>query len=57
MQIRESGKKSYKTRPFYEDAHIFCTNLHAMGLMTNRDFQIIPSFVWINGIYGRKPLI
>ncbi|MFM2264672.1 MAG: hypothetical protein RLZ77_88, partial [Bacteroidota bacterium] len=23
----------------YEDAHIFAPNLHAMGLMTNRDFQ------------------
>ena len=23
----------------YEDAHVFATNLHAMGLMTTRDFQ------------------
>jgi deoxyadenosine/deoxycytidine kinase len=31
MQIRESGKKSYKTEPFYEDAH-FCTQLVCDGL-------------------------
>ena len=26
-------------RTIYEDAHIFAPNLHAMGLMTNRDFN------------------
>ena len=26
-------------RTIYEDAHIFAPNLHAMGLMTNRDFS------------------
>ena len=26
-------------RTIYEDAHIFAPNLHAMGLMTNRDFE------------------
>ena len=39
MQIRESGKKIIQDRTIYEDAHIFAPNLHAMGLMTNRDFQ------------------
>ena len=39
MQIRESGKRIIQDRTIYEDAHIFAPNLHAMGLMTNRDFQ------------------
>ena len=26
-------------RTIYEDAHIFAPNLHAMGLMTNRDYN------------------
>ena len=26
-------------RTIYEDSHIFAPNLHAMGLMTNRDFE------------------
>ena len=38
-QIRESGKKIIQDRTIYEDAHIFAPNLHAMGLMTNRDFN------------------
>jgi deoxyadenosine/deoxycytidine kinase len=39
LQIRESGKKIIQDRTIYEDAHIFAPNLHAMGLMTQRDFQ------------------
>jgi len=38
-QIRESGKEIIQDRTIYEDAHIFAPNLHAMGLMTNRDFE------------------
>jgi len=38
LQIRETGKKTIQDRTIYEDAHIFAPNLHAMGLMTNRDF-------------------
>ncbi|RLD30353.1 MAG: deoxynucleoside kinase [Bacteroidetes bacterium] len=37
--IRESGKDIIQDRTIYEDAHIFAPNLHAMGLMTNRDFE------------------
>lgn len=51
-QIRESGKEIIQDRTIYEDAHIFAPNLHAMGLMTNRDFenysslfQLMESFV------------
>lgn len=39
LQIRESGKKIIQDRTIYEDAYIFAPNLHAMGLMTNRDFK------------------
>jgi deoxyadenosine/deoxycytidine kinase len=38
-EIQTSGKKIIQDRTIYEDAHIFAPNLHAMGLMTNRDFQ------------------
>ncbi len=38
LKIRESGKNVIQDRTIYEDAHIFAPNLHAMGLMTNRDF-------------------
>lgn len=38
-QIRRSGKDIIQDRTIYEDAHIFAPNLHAMGLMTNRDFE------------------
>jgi deoxyadenosine/deoxycytidine kinase len=39
LKIRESGKDVIQDRTIYEDAFIFAPNLHAMGLMTNRDFQ------------------
>jgi deoxyadenosine/deoxycytidine kinase len=38
-QIQDSGKDIIQDRTIYEDAHIFAPNLHAMGLMTNRDFE------------------
>ena len=38
-QIKKSGKDIIQDRTIYEDAHIFAPNLHAMGLMTNRDFE------------------
>lgn len=39
LQIRQSGKTIIQDRTIYEDAYIFAPNLHAMGLMSNRDFQ------------------
>ncbi len=38
-EIRDSGKDVIQDRTIYEDAHIFAPNLHAMGLMTSRDFE------------------
>ena len=39
LQIRQSGKDIIQDRTIYEDAYIFAPNLHAMGLMTNRDYE------------------
>ncbi len=39
LQIRQSGKEIIQDRTIYEDAHIFAPNLHAMGLMANRDYE------------------
>ena len=39
LSIRQSGKTVIQDRTIYEDAHIFAPNLHAMGLMTSRDFD------------------
>jgi len=38
MELRKSGKNIIQDRTIYEDASIFAPNLHAMGLMTNRDY-------------------
>jgi deoxyadenosine/deoxycytidine kinase len=38
-KIMKSGKTIIQDRTIYEDAHIFAPNLHAMGLMTTRDFK------------------
>jgi len=39
LEIRETGKNLIQDRTIYEDARIFAPNLHAMGLMPNRDFK------------------
>ncbi len=39
LDIRKSGKEVIQDRTIYEDAYIFAPNLHAMGLMTTRDFE------------------
>jgi deoxyadenosine/deoxycytidine kinase len=39
LKIRESGKNIIQDRTIYEDASIFAPNLHAMGLMPNRDYN------------------
>ncbi|HEA31222.1 MAG TPA: deoxynucleoside kinase [Leeuwenhoekiella sp.] len=38
LQIQEHKKDVIQDRTIYEDAFIFAPNLHAMGLLTNRDF-------------------
>jgi hypothetical protein len=39
LEIRRSGRNVIQDRTIYEDAYIFAPNLHAMGLMTTRDFE------------------
>jgi len=39
LEIRKQEKNVIQDRTIYEDAFIFAPNLHAMGLMTNRDFK------------------
>jgi len=39
LKIQKSGKNIIQDRTIYEDAKIFAPNLHAMGLLTNRDYN------------------
>jgi deoxyadenosine/deoxycytidine kinase len=39
LEIRKMGKTVIQDRTIYEDAHIFAPNLHAMGLLSSRDFD------------------
>lgn len=39
LEIKKSPKTVVQDRTIYEDAYIFAPNLHAMGLMSTRDFE------------------
>ncbi len=39
IEIRKRDKTVIQDRTIYEDAYIFAPNLHAMGLMSSRDFN------------------
>ena len=39
IEIRNSENTVIQDRTIYEDAYIFAPNLHAMGLMTTRDYN------------------
>ena len=39
IDCANNEKDTIQDRTIYEDANIFAPNLHAMGLMTNRDFK------------------
>ncbi|MFO7617492.1 MAG: deoxynucleoside kinase [Bacteroidales bacterium] len=39
LEIRKKKKTVIQDRTIYEDAFIFAPNLHAMGLMSTRDFE------------------
>ena len=39
IEIKKRNKKFIQDRTIYEDAYIFAPNLHAMGLMSTRDFD------------------
>ena len=38
-EIRESGQNIIQDRTIHEDAHIFASNLHDMGLLMTRDYE------------------
>lgn len=39
VDIRKDSTNIVQDRTLYEDAYIFCPNLHAMGLLSTRDFE------------------
>lgn len=39
LAMKKSGKTTIQDRTIYEDAYIFAPNLHAMGLMSDRDYK------------------
>lgn len=39
LEIKKSNDTIIQDRTIYEDAYIFAPNLHAMGLMSTRDFE------------------
>ncbi len=55
--ISEGADKSYliQDRTIYEDAHIFATNLHDMGLLPTRDFTTYMKTFGIFDIFVPKP--
>jgi deoxyadenosine/deoxycytidine kinase len=55
VKIRESGKDVIQDRTIYEDAHIFAPNLHAMGLMSSRDFDNYQSLFELMSIFLQPP--
>ncbi len=55
INIRESGKTVIQDRTIYEDAHIFAPNLHAMGLMTTRDFDNYKSLFDLMNSFIKPP--
>jgi deoxyadenosine/deoxycytidine kinase len=55
IKIRESGKTIIQDRTIYEDAYIFAPNLHAMGLMTTRDFDNYKSLFELMASFIKPP--
>jgi deoxyadenosine/deoxycytidine kinase len=54
-EIRGSGKKVIQDRTIYEDANIFAPNLHAMGLMSTRDYENYVSLFRLMSSYVKAP--
>jgi deoxyadenosine/deoxycytidine kinase len=55
IKIRQSGKAVIQDRTIYEDAHIFAPNLHAMGLMSSRDFDNYESLFDLMSTFLQAP--
>lgn len=54
-EFQESGKNIIQDRTIYEDARIFAPNLHAMGLMTSRDFDNYSSLFKLMSSFVNPP--
>ncbi|HDO27734.1 MAG TPA: deoxynucleoside kinase [Bacteroidetes bacterium] len=55
VEIRKSGKKVIQDRTIYEDAYIFAPNLHAMNLMSTRDFENYSSLFELMSSFLQPP--
>ncbi|MDR2907500.1 MAG: deoxynucleoside kinase [Bacteroidales bacterium] len=55
IEIRKKGKNVIQDRTIYEDAYIFAPNLHAMGLMTLRDFENYSSLFELMNSFIQMP--
>ncbi|MBK6962462.1 MAG: deoxynucleoside kinase [Bacteroidales bacterium] len=55
IEIRSSGKTVVQDRTIYEDAYIFAPNLHAMNLMTTRDFDNYSSLFELMSTFVKPP--
>ena len=55
LEIHKSKNTVIQDRTIYEDAHIFAPNLHAMGLMTSRDFDNYSSLFKLMSSFVNPP--
>jgi deoxyadenosine/deoxycytidine kinase len=55
VDIRKKGKDVIQDRTIYEDAYIFAPNLHAMGLMSTRDFENYSSLFELMASFLQPP--
>ncbi|MCK9290743.1 MAG: deoxynucleoside kinase [Bacteroidales bacterium] len=55
IEIRNSGKTVVQDRTIYEDAYIFAPNLHAMNLMSTRDFENYSSLFALMSNFIKPP--
>ncbi len=55
VEIRRSGKTVIQDRTIYEDANIFAPNLHAMNLMSTRDFDNYSSLFALMSSFIQAP--
>ena len=55
VDIRNSGKTVIQDRTIYEDAYIFAPNLHAMSLMSTRDYENYRSLFNLMSTFIRPP--
>jgi len=55
LNIRKSGKTVVQDRTIYEDAYIFAPNLHAMNLMSTRDFDNYSSLFGLMSMLVQPP--